>query len=562
MGTFLDLTYPSILVYMNKYLASGRTESRAFLAWFLENFYRLDEIDAYDAICDGPDDKGIDGIFVDDNLEQIVIFQSKLLQNANRALGDSQLKTFVGALEQFSTAHNVQRVSKSTGNQELRNLIQSTDIAEKIKGGYSTRGVFVTNVNQDVSAKQYLQTVSNIEVFDAKRLSSSYVPAGPSSPQSKSVTFDLYGQDIIEHQVGNTSAIFAPVSATDLLRLDGLDSGELFVWNVRRSLGKTKVNKEIASSIKDASEHRNFLLYHNGITILTQELSRSDDKITITNYTVVNGAQSLTSLYENRSHVSGDLRILARIIRIPPESELANKITHHSNNQNSINARDLQSNSALQRRLQNEFSRVFPGKVFYRIQRGEETNYPIMIDNEDAARIMLAFDLQQPWTCHQSYKLFDDLHRDIFARPEVNAHRIYTERVIYDAVLGSLHGIDNELLGKYRLTRYFMLFVLRQVLDQDELGQKLVRDPEPFVATEDDEAKLARCIQTIMDDLIIDLNAELKEREELDEAFDYKREFKSPNPVRQLATNIISPYQKAVARSRATSFSEEWLSTT
>jgi hypothetical protein len=51
----------------------GRTEARAFLAWFLEHYYRLEETDAQDAVCDGPDDKGVDGIYVNTNLERIEI---------------------------------------------------------------------------------------------------------------------------------------------------------------------------------------------------------------------------------------------------------------------------------------------------------------------------------------------------------------------------------------------------------------------------------------------------------------------------------------------------------
>ena len=344
------------------------------------------------------------------------------------------------------------------------------------------------------------------------------------------------------------------------MKLDGLDNGSLFVWNVRRSLGRTKVNKEIANSIRVEGEHKYFLLYHNGITILTQDWSREDDKLTISNYTVVNGAQSLTSLYENRLKVTGDLRILTRIILLPPQTELAHKITNHSNNQNSTNARDLQSNSALQGRLQNEFRQYYSDRVFYRIQRGEDSTLPI-IDNEDAARVMLAFDLQQPWTAHQTYKLFDELHSDIFARPEVDAHRIYALNIIQNSLLKSLGQIEDEMLGKYRLTRYFMLYVLRQALDSDELGKQFVKSPSRFLSQKNGENRLEKAIEVLLRDLIVDLNAEIKERKEQNRAFDYKREFKTPNPVRDLAREVISPYQKAVLRNRATSFSSEWLGT-
>ena len=48
----LDLTYPEILQTIGDHVMKERTESRAFLAWFLQHFYRLDETEVYDCICD------------------------------------------------------------------------------------------------------------------------------------------------------------------------------------------------------------------------------------------------------------------------------------------------------------------------------------------------------------------------------------------------------------------------------------------------------------------------------------------------------------------------------
>ena len=52
---------------------TGLGESASFLVWFLENVYRLEETDARDAVCDHSNDKGIDGIYVDHNNEEVRI---------------------------------------------------------------------------------------------------------------------------------------------------------------------------------------------------------------------------------------------------------------------------------------------------------------------------------------------------------------------------------------------------------------------------------------------------------------------------------------------------------
>lgn len=554
----IDLSYPNVLTLIQTHLKQGRTESRAFLAWFLENYYRLESDAARDSVCDGPDDKGIDGIYVDDNLETIDVFQSKLFQNTKRTLGDPHLKQQAGTLTQFADPENVQSIADTTQNKELSNLIGAEDVPKKLRDGYSVRGVLVTNVNRDPAANAFLARQPNMMLYDAAELQYLYVPLGPTGPMSKPVIFEIGGHAHATYKIDNTKVIIVPLKAVQLIQLDGIASGALFAWNVRQSLGKTKVNKEIGASIEERAEHRNFLLYHNGLTILCESIKERGQKIEVSGYTVVNGCQSLTTLYEHRNHLSDELLILARLIELDPEGQLAAKITHHSNNQNPISARDLQSNSAIQRRLQKEFEQLYPGEIFYRIKRGETTTLPVVIDNQDAARVLLAFDRQEPWTCHQTYKLFDELHAHIFARPEVNAHRIVAFSKVYEAVLQSLYDMQNRLMAEYTLTRYFLLYLLRQALQTDPEGQKFCQDPTPYLQEPNGRERILLSMTKVLKDLIIDLNAELRQRDEAGNSFDYKREFKSPTAIRALERNIIPPYQMAVSRGRALSFAGEW----
>ena len=417
MTVQLDLTYPAVTKLVAKHKVGSRTESRAFLAWFLENYYRLEEVGALDCICDGPDDRGIDGLYVDDNYGRIDVFQSKMIQNNSRTLGDTQLKEFVGTLTQFEESAFVDEMQETTRNNELSALLADRAVSDKVAQGYEIRGVFLTNATKDDAAIPYVSNQDNLFVYDNEELQRAYIPEGRTDPIQESTTFDLFGVSYSEFQIGqDVRVVFAPVAATDLVTMNGIANQELFAWNVRQSLGKTNVNKEIAQSVQNAAEHPYFLLYHNGLTVLCDSLETLDDKITISGYTVVNGCQSLSSLYEHRDKTSDELRVLTRLIQIPPESDLAFKISHHSNNQNGIRPRDLQSNSRIQARLQEEFFRQYGNEYFYQVKRGELAPNPgtEILDNELAARILLAFDLQEPWSCHQTGKLFDDHHARIF----------------------------------------------------------------------------------------------------------------------------------------------------
>ena len=543
MANQLDLTYPNILKNFGRHLIPGRTESRAFLGWFLEHYYRLEETEAQDAICDGPDDKGIDGVYVDRNLERVDVFQTKLYQNDKKTLGDVALKEFAGTLDQLRTAENVTKLVDSTQNVELRESIKDNDIPGLIEKGYSVRGHFITNATQDANARAYLNTRSDMAVFDGITLNANWVPPGESTPVHTAATFRLDGHALIEYKTPDATVYVAPLLASELVSLAGLQSGELFAWNVRQALGRTKVNKAIAESVNEQAEHKNFLLYHNGLTVLCEKADHSEDRLIIDGYTVVNGCQSLTTLYENRSKITNELRLLTRIIKLPPQNELAAKITRHSNNQNSISARDLQSNSTIQRRLQTEFRKKFDGNLDYEIKRGETLTAPVVITNEEAARLLLAFDLEQPWSCHQSYRLFDELHSEIFGRPEVTASRIAVLHVLHCAVAAKLASLKNQLAASYSLTQYFLLYLLRQALEVDAEGARFIQRPDE-VFDRLGAKKLQEIMENIISDLIVDLNAEIDDRTAANNAFDHKRELKSPTAVRALAEGDLAKLRK------------------
>jgi hypothetical protein len=339
----------------------------------------------------------------------------------------------------------------------------------------------------------------------------------------------------------------------------GIENQALFAWNVRQSLGRTKVNRAIEQNVKSASEHKNFMLYHNGLTVLATrvELDEDADALRIDGYSVVNGAQSLSTLYDKKSDVSDDLRLLARVINLDPATELAAMITRNSNNQNAIGARDLQSNSIIQKRLKEDFNRSFGGKFGYEIKRGEEAQGERIITNEEAAKVLLAFDLEMPWSCHQSYRYFDDLHSDIFGRPVVTAKRIVGLIAVRDAVIAALEGLNNQLVAKYSVTPYFVMYLVKQALKPDRLGKRFCQDPGQFEADASFDS-IVGVVRRIADDLIVDLNAELTERDADKSPFDHKRELKSANAVRALSNAVLPMYQKAVSRKRATSFTEEW----
>lgn len=103
----LNLDYANLLDIIQPHMVKGRTESCAFLHWFLENVYRLDTMEVEDIVCDGNGDKEIDGIYINENQETIDIFQAKIAQSPTKTLGDVQLKEFLGTFLQLETSEGI-----------------------------------------------------------------------------------------------------------------------------------------------------------------------------------------------------------------------------------------------------------------------------------------------------------------------------------------------------------------------------------------------------------------------------------------------------------------------
>ena len=336
----LPLGYPAVKKLLADYAMKQRTESRQFLAWFLANYYRLEETDVDDCICDGTDDKGIDGVYVSDQLSQIDIFQSRLATKRGE-IGDTELREFFGAVNQMRTEQAVALTASNTRNKDLADLIADRDIARKVGEGYKVRGIFVTNMKRNRDAVAYLATATDIVLYDEGELQQHYVAIDKSAPILTPISFKSTDNfPHIEYSISSDmKMVVVPILASDLVKMPGITSGELFTWNVRQFLSrKTKVNQDIETTIGETGEHKYFRAFHNGITILCNTLDVSRKAITISGYAVVNGCQSLSVLNENRGALTDTLRVLTKFVKVPPDSSLARKITERTNNQNGITA--------------------------------------------------------------------------------------------------------------------------------------------------------------------------------------------------------------------------------
>lgn len=264
-----DLTYLKLKLLISKYSNKGRSESASFLNWFLENIYRLSDVDADDAICDEKNDKGIDGVYIDNTAQEVQFFQSKITQKDGRTLGDSDLKAFSGSLAQFRTPESIDTVLSGNANADLKRILLRHNVKQLVQTGYKVTGVFVANQDPDQNCTEYLKHVNDITVYDRHRIAVEYIDFDAGEGVKGTFSFDVsYAGHLEMAMDGGTKAFVFPAKAAELINLKGIEDDTLFKQNVRLTLGNTAVNKSISKSISDKTEHKHFPLYHNGITLL------------------------------------------------------------------------------------------------------------------------------------------------------------------------------------------------------------------------------------------------------------------------------------------------------
>jgi hypothetical protein len=551
----INVDYDYLKDYIDKYVNEKRCESAAFLTWYLVNYYRLDESDAIFCICDERGDKGIDGIYINESAGTIDIFQCKLSHKNNSTIGDTILKEFYGTLSQLRSKENLQHIVDTAGDVQLVTLIKRLDLINKISA-YDIRGVFLSNLNFDSNGDNYLKITTDIKFVGKDELESSYISDSRTITSGTSADFNIDGYTYSKYNLDSeVFAVIAPVKASELVQLSGISDQSLFDFNVRGPLGNTQVNKDIVKSIKDPGIHKNFPLFHNGITIICNKVEDNSGSIHIETYYVVNGCQSLTALYNNQRFITDDLRVLTKFVQVGASTELSKTITKYSNNQNGVKARDFKSNHPIQIRLQKEISTLYNSEFFYEIKKGETPQGATIISNEDSGIHLWSFDLKQPWNIHRKYQIFDDKYVDLFARPEVNADRIIFLYTLNDIVEKSIPKIQNASFAKYSLTRYAILFIIRNILENDTIGKNIIENPKDYVRNSNSRDIFIKSVRMLIEDIMIDINGEI---EELGENFDYKSSLRDENWVKELSTKITASYLKLTNRGRISTFSEDF----
>jgi hypothetical protein len=337
-----------------------------------------------DSLLDGPDDKKIDFFRLDYDTGIATIVQGYFSQRwdnreppSNKA---SDLNTAMAWLLQ-SDLKEIPKDSIRAAAQQLRDGLQQKEISrleiyfvhnlrpssnveaelgtvqrttQRLLENYPGRGetqaeCVAQQVSRDTVAEWRQNTHETISVHDEVQLTSLFTPQ--------------------ELHSAEWHAVVASVPARQLVALRTKYGETLSSANVRDYLGSRQtarnINRQIARTVVD--EPRNFWVYNNGITLLTNGITVDGYEITLNGIAIINGAQTTGSIAEAAARGSvGDASVMVRAIRCNDPS-LVDSVIRFNNTQNPIKAWELRVIDPIQRNIETGFEQL---GITYQLRRG------------------------------------------------------------------------------------------------------------------------------------------------------------------------------------------------
>ena len=411
-------------------------DGQRFVAWYVQNIHRRDMIETVQDVTDGPDDKQIDAIVVDDDASTVFVIQGKFIDQG--AVDAEPLREVLSSWVQLKDIARLQE----TGNQKLKQRLPEVATVLEDEYGVSFELVITGPLTQGAKddLARFQQELADaddfpaeIHIVDPDEMKRRYDMALERENPLLSHKLQLESGKYMVMQVGGTKCVVAALSLKECIRLPGINDGTLFQKNVRQSLGlNNRVNKGIKATIY-GDDSGDFFFRHNGITALCKTTEIENGSLTVRGINVVNGCQSLNTILSCSERVKGlnHAYVMFRFYEIP-ERERADHISICTNSQSAVKPRDLRSNDRRVLAIKRSYEQKYPSAYFV-TKRGEEApadkDQALVVDLLDLGKFLMAWHSQRPNVAYSENKIFDKHFEQLFKRnseyPPENVHALH-----------------------------------------------------------------------------------------------------------------------------------------
>jgi len=349
----------------------------SFMLWYAIEALDLDQDQAYEAVVyDHGNDKSIDLFYIDDEYERIVIGQGKYQKNGRYLAKSGEFLELIHTTDWLNDPNALER----DGRPDL--AAAARDYIDAIRRGFSVEYVYVYMgpYKKDVEDAATLFNSSEVgnlpaksaRVVDISLLEHVHDEYIDKATRIASENLVFNSAEAFEQTGSFGKALVASISGSELKRLYETYGYALFDRNVRLFLGARKgsVNAGIRDTLNSTKDRKNFWAYNNGITIICDRYDYEEGRVSLHNFSIVNGCQTTVSVASSSPSVVKDVSILARFISSPQEAVVDSVITY-TNRQTPIQPWDISSQDKNQKRLKKEFAED-PHPYLYILRRGEQ----------------------------------------------------------------------------------------------------------------------------------------------------------------------------------------------
>jgi len=532
--------------------AGGLAKERAvLLLWFLRNVIGLDILDAYDFVCDGDDDHGVDGLYLaresgDDEFERLTIFQSKYTESP-REIGAEDVKHLVATANHFRTAASLEALRATKIEPRLAGLIDDLELvrllrdveagAEKLELRLAlvTTGFVGPGAQAEIEAANAAAGHELVKAWDIDLIGPIAEAIALRDLLPVTVSLNVPVGDVLVLGDPGRRVAMAAVRADEIIKLPGIDDRSLFDLNVRRELGPNRVRRQLGRAIGAPTDHPDFLAFHNGLTVVCESFDfRAPETLEVNKISVVNGAQSVLAFHRDARALTPELRVFVKLVEAVNRPTLAREVSRRSNTQNPVNPRMLMANSGPQLRLVEEFRTAFPDIEY--VTRPDASLVPAsgirVIANDDAAQLLCAAFESMPWLAVKRTVLFESENHALIFKPSTTAAQVVLADEIGRAVDRAKAAFPARYVESWQLTRIVAVYLASQVLRAGEKAgfHRIVTDPGSALD------QMAPTIERLDEAVAFAAFTLSRRYEQLGDVDDYKKHFKNQSELRQMGS--------------------------
>lgn len=369
------------------------TLSKAFIHWYLKNYFHMEKQEIGEVIIDNSGDNGIDAIILNEENKELIVMQFKfpnIVKGLNLEISQADiLKTLNGfnLLIDQTSAHK----SNDQFNQ-YKDRIKDIDIYDfKIYFVSFNKGIDV-DVNKLIInnfAKDFKKNNGSelqIKIHDKSVISNIYEKINRKNDLEVTIS---YKQMTSAYDIDskNIKSYVGLVNGVKLVQSIEESIDTIFDENIRLYEGRSSVNNSIKKTASDVKESDMFYFYNNGITMICDKVNNSPNKLCVNlkGVSIVNGCQTVTSLYDSykNNNLQDGVDILTRIIEISDYNERM-KITEFLNSQNPIRDSYFIANHTIIRELQKNLE----SKGYYLERQINEFEYKKNYGSKDIKKLI------------------------------------------------------------------------------------------------------------------------------------------------------------------------------